>query len=796
MQHRYKREKGAVTVFCVIVLFTMVLFGGVFIDGTRILLAKQMVRASMNSAARSALSYYDEGLTGDFGLYGVTEENATNAFKHYFEKNLTLSQNDGFNLYKFDMGDDPVSVTVSEPLSDNEVLHDQINEFQKYRAGVNLAIGTTEKLKGLFGKGSAGEASRDVVNNADNALKSLKNSAKELGNTINSTFKSAMETQIKKAKKEVLEAAEKDGLDIAGIDLGEKGFQAVFGDMNKSILESEKDKEKYKSENEKNNKKMDSASDAMNSIQVVDEETGKDVTVKADRERKDVGEDENSPLKQAEAIISAAKSQITKTKDVVKSNLSKVTSDLYSIQEKKKAIADLESKIKEIEASTKKPAELDKLEKNMKNAENDYNAYKKYPVDYETYISNLINDISKSKDELEDLKKKYGESNKNVSAKAESIEELEQKLSDVTAEQNAETALKKRYDNAKAAYDKVNKPYLQKLSELNKLKSQKNTLESEIESLKEDIERQYDGMVVTEKINSDINYDIEASDEEEKKANNAFKNIREQLTQKLEVISEPMKKASTPGQNPGIGSVSLSDLKSPGGGGLIDMVRDTLDGLVDICNDPSGILDRLYYVDYTMDRFTFLTSHTSYPSHWFQIGEVEYIYNGADMQVTNNIAVLGKIMMIRLAIDFADDFVNTHSPDIVFRAAIALGRALVHMSNDMLNLIVDGQCDLSPSFKNVKLKYSDHLRLMLLLDVVGRNGLREKLNRTKVMINDTLHEKKTVELSQLYTRVSATSNVRINLIMLTLPMFEPVMAGNDTIKDGTFLIKEKVSMGY
>ena len=796
MQHRYKREKGAVTVFCVIVLFTMVLLGGVFIDGTRILLAKQMVRASMNSAARSALSYYDEGLTGDFGLYGVTEENATNAFKHYFEKNLTLSQNDGFNLYKFDMGDDPVSVTVSEPLSDNEVLHDQINEFQKYRAGVNLAIGTTEKLKGLFGKGSAGEASRDVVNNADNALKSLKNSAKELGNTINSTFKSAMETQIKKAKKEVLEAAEKDGLDIAGIDLGEKGFQAVFGDMNKSILESEKDKEKYKSENEKNNKKMDSASDAMNSIQVVDEETGKDVTVKADRERKDVGEDENSPLKQAEAIISAAKSQITKTKDVVKSNLSKVTSDLYSIQEKKKAIADLESKIKEIEASTKKPAELDKLEKNMKNAENDYNAYKKYPVDYETYISNLINDISKSKDELEDLKKKYGESNKNVSAKAESIEELEQKLSDVTAEQNAETALKKRYDNAKAAYDKVNKPYLQKLSELNKLKSQKNTLESEIESLKEDIERQYDGMVVTEKINSDINYDIEASDEEEKKANNAFKNIREQLTQKLEVISEPMKKASTPGQNPGIGSVSLSDLKSPGGGGLIDMVRDTLDGLVDICNDPSGILDRLYYVDYTMDRFTFLTSHTSYPSHWFQIGEVEYIYNGADMQVTNNIAVLGKIMMIRLAIDFADDFVNTHSPDIVFRAAIALGRALVHMSNDMLNLIVDGQCDLSPSFKNVKLKYSDHLRLMLLLDVVGRNGLREKLNRTKVMINDTLHEKKTVELSQLYTRVSATSNVRINLIMLTLPMFEPVMAGNDTIKDGTFLIKEKVSMGY
>ena len=63
-----KREKGAVTVFCIIVLFSIVLLGGLFIDASRILLARQMVRSSMNSAARSALSYYSTELVGDFGL--------------------------------------------------------------------------------------------------------------------------------------------------------------------------------------------------------------------------------------------------------------------------------------------------------------------------------------------------------------------------------------------------------------------------------------------------------------------------------------------------------------------------------------------------------------------------------------------------------------------------------------------------------------------------------------------------------------------------------------------------------
>ena len=93
-----KKEQGAVTIFCIIVLFSIILLGGVMIDGSRILLARQIVRTSMNSAARSTLSYYSTDLVGDFGLYGVTEEDAKTQFKRYFENNLTLSQNDGFNL--------------------------------------------------------------------------------------------------------------------------------------------------------------------------------------------------------------------------------------------------------------------------------------------------------------------------------------------------------------------------------------------------------------------------------------------------------------------------------------------------------------------------------------------------------------------------------------------------------------------------------------------------------------------------------------------------------------------------
>jgi hypothetical protein len=66
----------------------------------------------------------------------------------------------------------------------------------------------------------------------------------------------------------------------------------------------------------------------------------------------------------------------------------------------------------------------------------------------------------------------------------------------------------------------------------------------------------------------------------------------------------------------------------------------------------------------------------------------------------------------------------------------------------------------------------------------------------QTMVDRTMDVKETNRTDALYTRITATSEVKINLIMLTLPMFGKVMAGQDIIKDGKFTIRETVSMGY
>lgn len=798
MLYGHKKEKGAVTVFCVIVLFTMVLLGGVFIDGSRILLAKQMVRSSLNSAARSALSYYDEGLVGDFGLYGVTKENADKAVKHYFVKNLELSQNDGFNLYKFEMGDSPVMVSVSDPLSDNEILQDQINEFEKYRAGVNLASGVVDKLKGLFGKNGAASKVGSSVNNVQNSLDGLKGSFKELKNSFNVTFKSAINTQANKAKKNLLVALEKDGLDLAGIDLGEEGFKLVFDDINKEILKTKEAKDTYEKDAEKENNNITSAENSVSDVEVWDEEKQEYVTVKADKKKEKSTDDKKNPLKQAEAAIDLVDSLVSSIEGKIEENIKSIKQDLAEIQTQKNEVKELEQQIKQKESNIKKPANLDDLERKADETKKEYDNYQKDPVEYEEYVNDVNIQIGNAINDLEEIKQKNGSTSEEAQLQNSIINNLKEKLADVTAAGDPGKALEKRYIEAKAAYDEANHNYIQKLAEITELKNRKNILEKEIESLTKDIENRYDGMTdIINNIDISIDSDIEASSEKESESEGIFSNIRKLLKDTLEKTTEPAKRADSPGKDVTSGEYSIDDFKYPSGDGLIDTIISTVEGLVQICSNPSKILDKFYYVDYTLDRFTFLTSHTSLPSHWFQIGEVEYIYNGANVQGVNNVKVLSEIMMIRLAIDFVDDLINTQSPEPISRICIALGRALVDMAKDMLSLMTDGECNLSPSFDKVKLKYSDHLRIMLMLDVINDSGMNEKLNRTKTMINDTLHEKKeTVTMSELYMRVEATSNVRINLIMLTLPMFEHVMAGNDTIKDGTFLINETVSMGY
>ena len=66
----------------------------------------------------------------------------------------------------------------------------------------------------------------------------------------------------------------------------------------------------------------------------------------------------------------------------------------------------------------------------------------------------------------------------------------------------------------------------------------------------------------------------------------------------------------------------------------------------------------------------------------------------------------------------------------------------------------------------------------------------------QTMIDRTMDIKECKHVDQLYTRIDATAEVKIDLIMLTLPMFGQMMPGQDVIQDGMFTIRESVSLGY
>ena len=181
-----RKRKGAITVFLIIVLFSVVLFGGLFIDATRVLLAKRVIRNDLNSAARSALSYYDENMAGEYGLFAVEKTEAEDAFRRYFKTNLKLSQNEGFDILSMNVEDKDITVEVSAPLTASGTLQDEMAEYSKYRSVVNTALGVVEKLKGLFGG-----ASEKVFNAADtgkSAQERLAADAKRFSNSARTTL--------------------------------------------------------------------------------------------------------------------------------------------------------------------------------------------------------------------------------------------------------------------------------------------------------------------------------------------------------------------------------------------------------------------------------------------------------------------------------------------------------------------------------------------------------------------------------------------------------------------------------
>jgi hypothetical protein len=222
----------------------------------------------------------------------------------------------------------------------------------------------------------------------------------------------------------------------------------------------------------------------------------------------------------------------------------------------------------------------------------------------------------------------------------------------------------------------------------------------------------------------------------------------------------------------------------------------------------SSAMEKVNTIEYVMDKYTFLTSKTE-RSHYFGKGEVEYIISGSDVGGTYSTIksteyyivteVLLQVWALRFAIDAVDDFIS--SP-IVFppqRLAFALAEGALDSSLDMFNMLNGEGVSLCPkSCTEIKLKYSDHLKILLLLkpeeEILRKARQLMQVNIKQVVDADTGLPRKDFRLGDYSTVISVGVEAKMNLFFLPLLKIDRLMPGS--FEDGRYIIRKQMNVGY
>ena len=805
-----KKYKGAVSVFLIIVLFTTILFGGLLIDATRILLAKRFIRNTIDSAARSALSYYDTNLSNEYGLFAVDEDEAKEQFRRYVKTNIALSKSNEFNIFSVQVEDDDIKVSVSQPIKNTETMLSSMEEYSKYRSVVNTGYILVNKVSGIFSKTSS-----KVFNAADTgktALETLKSDVTEFSNSARTLISTGIDTTATRINN-TLSAGLKNGkTTVDSSDLG-------FDEMQKSIDDASEKSSQIGVSKDMYNQKNKAAAEELQGSKVEsttyydDEkkqmETAKGQTVAdgynisaaestipsaadaADKEKAAVDEqisqtqqrlDKNKVLIQTKANDAATKNveikQFENEISACKESIKVLQAGKAELEKKQKADnsryiqGDLTEYIEKMKSDIEEATETKGDKQCMQHMLDycyAYEAWKNASNAEKTETANVLNTKIK---ELQNCYKKYG---KKLTAKGdEEIAEVKLQITSMQSQQSELEAAKKRAER------------------------ERDKLIEEIESLYKGIPASKTNAGKLELPKSVTGEDKEATTDG---IGSFFISITETIQSAIEetqkIASDVNGKATLEEVTPGLDDMLDNVFET------VDSIKTTADSIVTLITAPEEVGDAFLFTDYVFDNHTFLTSQTKRSNRHFQAGEIEYILQGYDSQAKCIMHSLLDIVELRLMINFVDYMCTTQSPEIISRTIIALGRAGIRTAKDMASMIFtlddkeSASCGLCPSFDKVRLTYSDHLRLKMLIESIGDKKRNEMMGRVQTLMLDTFEVQDWGDLSKLNTYLSGEVTVKVDLVMLTLPIFENMLPeDNQILQDGKFLVHERVSMGY
>lgn len=823
-----RKYNGAISLFMVVILLTSFIFGGVFIDASRIVVAKSKVRNAMNSALRSSMSYYDKSLVGDYGLYAYDGGEADAIFKKYFNANMHIKDE---NLKMFDYNIVKAGVSNGTLITDPAEFRRQVVEYSKYKAPVTTTMILIDKVTSTFANF---KSNADNIKDATDSLDEFKEQYKKDANQIKTGLSSAKTNAANQLKGIVDDNVAKAKDDIAYIDELQGKINEHFGYVSTEIGNSKNtmDKMEQDTENYRNEASQDLAainggaagiSDGNSSDDGVAE--GSYPTVTQDKDVAQQADDQTGPQGTLRTAVSNLESSVSTIKgeiDGLVASLKVTTGSLIQ------AKATLETYKADVAA---KKSTLDDKSAVLSNTYEKWNAYSTAQSTYntnnnkatecETKIDEAILSLHGNEAYLDaieiyrdpTLSLDYDKNNPKTSIKniKDNLKNQYSDLKDVfsliedynTYVKNRDNAavimnqsngasLKSAYDKALAEKNAAQTAYDTAVGKRDHQQGVVNTLDGEVDNLNEAIKG---------KLNDLKNLAVPQASEL-----NIVDLAKDKITSELDKVDiiaglkDLYKELSKEMQTYSLSGNDGDDVESKLSSGLIKKIKSLCEYAQDMFNtftNPTNLRDNAYMVDYIMDKCTYLTSQTP-RNHYFEKGEVEYIIFGNKSQIANITACIGTITLMRFVINFIDYFVKAPG-DLIAKAIYGLGRGAAKTVLDMRSMLLvspetnpkenirDG-IGLCPSFDSLKLTYSDHLRLLLFFKFSkAQEGLKDTIYTN---MNNTLDGG---DLNNLYTRMSAEVEVDVNLIVL--PIFVGEFTGAN-FRNGNFVIKDKATLGY
>lgn len=816
-----RKYNGAISLFMVVILLASFIFGGVFIDASRIVVAKSKVRNAMNSALRSSMSYYDKSLVGDYGLYAYDGREADAIFKKYFDANMHIKDE---NLKMFDYSIVKAEVSNGTLITDPAEFRRQVIEYSKYKAPVTTTMILIDKVTNTFANF---KVNADNISNATDALEDFKEQYKKDANQIKSGLSSAKTNAANQLKDILDDNATKIKDDTNYVNELRNSINEKFGNITTEIDTSKAtmDKMKQNTENYRNEASQNLATINGGAAGISGESSGGDgvtsyPTTDYNQEEEDVAKQADNQTGTSGTLrtaVSNLENNISRIKGEVDGLVNRLEITSKNLISAKERLEEYKSDLsaKEVTLNEKSAVLSNAYEKwsAYSTAQDTFNTNNDKATECMTKINEAIESFGANEDYLDAIKiyqdptlsPNYDKNNQEISTKniKDNLKNQYSELKDVFSliedyntyiknrdnaaiemNQTNGTSLKTAYDEALAEKNTAQTAYDNAVNQKKQQEGIVNTLDDEVDDLNEAIKGKLD--------------DLENLPVPQASELNVVDLAKEKIIgelEKVDIVSglkDLYNELSKEMQTYSLSGNDGDDVNSKLSSGLINKIKSLCEyaqEMFDTFTNPANLRDNAYMVDYIMDKCTYLTSQTT-RNHWFEKGEVEYIIFGNKSQVANITACIATITLMRFVINFIDYFVKAPG-DLIAKAIYGLGRGAAKTVLDLKEIFisnVDEGVGLCPSFDSLKLTYSDHLRLLLFF----------KFSKAEEGLMDTIYTNmnKTLEggdLNTLYTRMNAEVEVDVNLIVL--PIFIGEFTGAN-FRNGNFVIKDKATLGY